>query len=85
LTRVLFMVALLLGTGGGRVFAESPAGVTRSPVAPSAEAVSAPDDAYQAAVTSCVKMWDRGTHMTKSEWLRTCRRVQDRLEHLPVR
>jgi hypothetical protein len=29
-----------------------------------------------------VKLWDRGTHMTKQEWARTCRRVENRLNNL---
>jgi len=37
---------------------------------------------HDAAVASCVKMWDSATHMTKLQWLRTCRRVQDRLRRL---
>jgi hypothetical protein len=37
---------------------------------------------HDAAVASCVKMWDAATHMTKPQWLRTCRRVQDRLRRL---
>ena len=37
---------------------------------------------YQGAVANCVQMWDRGTHMTQQQWLRACRRVQDRLRDL---
>ncbi len=36
------------------------------------------------AVTDCKRMWDSGTHMTKQEWARTCKRVQSRLENLKV-
>ena len=39
---------------------------------------------HDSAVTECMKMWDSGTHMTKHEWLRTCRRVQTRLDNLNV-
>lgn len=27
----------------------------------------------------CLKIWDKGTHMTRAEWAATCRRVQARL------
>jgi hypothetical protein len=37
------------------------------------------------AVADCEGLWDQGTHMTKQEWSRTCRRVQARLERLDVR
>ena len=33
----------------------------------------------ETAIAECMQMWDAGTHMTKLEWARTCRRVQDRL------
>jgi hypothetical protein len=36
------------------------------------------------AVTDCMRMWDSGTHMTKQEWVRTCKRVQSRLDNLKV-
>jgi hypothetical protein len=32
----------------------------------------------------CVKLWDAGTHMSKRDWSRTCRRVANRLENLQV-
>ena len=37
------------------------------------------------AVANCESMWDRGTHMTKRDWARTCRRVQNRLQSLDVK
>jgi hypothetical protein len=33
---------------------------------------------------SCLRLWDKGTHMTKSQWSATCRRVQSRLTNLKV-
>jgi hypothetical protein len=36
------------------------------------------------AVADCVQMWDSGTHMTKQEWARTCKRVQSRLDNLKI-
>jgi hypothetical protein len=29
-------------------------------------------------------LWDKGTHMTKAEWLTTCKRIQGRLDNLKV-
>jgi hypothetical protein len=39
---------------------------------------------HDSAVADCVRMWDSGTHMTKQEWARTCKRVQTRLDNLKV-
>ena len=36
--------------------------------------------AAQDALTSCIAMWDRRTHMTRRQWARACRRVADRLK-----
>jgi len=32
----------------------------------------------------CVKLWDNHTHMSKTEWSRTCRRIENRLQNLRV-
>src|SRR4029077_4696028 len=32
----------------------------------------------------CVKLWDNQTHMSKGEWSRTCRRIENRLQNLRV-
>ncbi len=79
--RSFIIVALLLGAGGGYASAEVP-------LPPSPAARSVPSSAaairveHEAAIANCVQMWDRGTHMTEQQWLRTCRRVQDRLKQL---
>jgi hypothetical protein len=39
---------------------------------------------YDTAVADCMHMWDSGTHMTKQEWARTCKRVQMHLDNLEV-
>jgi hypothetical protein len=36
-------------------------------------------------LTSCLAMWERTTHMTKQEWARACRRVDDRLRNMVVK
>ena len=41
--------------------------------------------AHAAAVANCEAMWDRATHMTRNDWSRTCRRVQNRLQQLELR
>jgi hypothetical protein len=41
--------------------------------------------AYEAAVADCIRIWDSGTHMTKQQWARTCRRVQDRIQQLQLK
>jgi hypothetical protein len=37
---------------------------------------------HEQAVADCERIWDAGTHMTKQEWSRTCRRVQTRLQRI---
>ena len=32
----------------------------------------------------CVKLWDSETHMSKSDWSNTCRRIENRLQNLQV-
>jgi hypothetical protein len=33
----------------------------------------------------CIRLWDAGTHMTRTEWSRTCRRIQTRLNRVGAR
>lgn len=40
--------------------------------------VRGPEQEYQ----DCIKLWDKGTHMTPADWARTCRRIQNRLQTL---
>lgn len=37
------------------------------------------------ALASCLAQWDKGTHMSRQEWNRACRRVADRLQNLNVK
>jgi hypothetical protein len=82
--RSLIIAALLLGAGSGHVLAEV-AVPTRppgsSPLPASKATLKRENDQ---AITNCVQMWDRGTHMTKQQWLRTCQRVQGRLQNLQI-
>ena len=63
-------------SGGGR---PDPGGANSSP-----NSAGAGKNAAQAAVADCVGLWDKGTHMTKAEWLNTCRRIEGRLDNLKV-
>jgi hypothetical protein len=48
--------------------------------------VGTPDRASSTdALSSCIAMWDRGTHMSRQEWRRACRRVADRIQNLTVK
>jgi hypothetical protein len=60
---------------------------TRPPVGSSANPPVEPgrEKAYAAAIANCEGMWDRGTHMTRKEWSRTCQRVQNRLQRMELR
>jgi len=73
---------LLLCQSAVLALAEMPVGKA---VRPTAErpAKSANDAAmHERAVADCERIWDAGTHMTKQEWSRTCRRVQTRLQRI---
>ena len=83
--RSLIIAALLLVASAGYVLAEvavppRPAASAQFPSNKAAE-----KSAHESGVANCVQMWDRGTHMTEHQWLRTCRRVQDRLQHLQMK
>jgi hypothetical protein len=38
----------------------------------------------QEAIADCLRLWDKGTHMTKGEWATTCRRVQGRVDNASI-
>lgn len=62
--------------------AQSQKGTTPSPdkTAKSRE-TPAGKSAVNDSLASCLAMWERGTHMSKQEWARACRRVDDRLRN----
>jgi hypothetical protein len=77
----LVMSALLCAFGAGSDRAASqPAAAER----PQASDPAGEKRDHDAAVANCVSMWDGATHMTKQQWLRACRRVQERLRTLSV-
>jgi hypothetical protein len=85
--RSLSIIALLLGPSANRALAEAAPAFSMASSAPvqGRETVSARESAFKAAMADCERMWDRGTHMTKKEWSRTCRRVQNRIQQFEQR
>ena len=75
---MLFMFALSTGAALSQTTPGAPASA-----AASVEARN--EKAYAAAIADCEGMWDRGTHMSRKEWSRTCRRVQARLKQMELR
>lgn len=50
-----------------------------------AERRSAKRNNTSEALASCLAQWDKGTHMSRQEWNRACRRVANRLLNLNVK
>ena len=71
--RLLLIAIVTLSLGAGATFAQMP---TRTPPTLS------PLRLQDSGVVDCMHMWDSGTHMTKQEWSRACKRVQTRLDSL---
>jgi len=46
---------------------------------------SAKKNTTNEALASCLAQWDKGTHMSRQEWSRACRRVANRLQNLNVK
>ena len=82
--RPILLATVIVWLSAGVASAEVPASQAVR-VAPSAAEVASKRAALETAVADCESMWDRGTHMTKKEWSRTCRRVQDRIQQLELR
>ncbi len=78
-----FVAVLTLVAGGGPVSAQTGPGTSTSalptPPQKSPSASSGTD-----AMTECMRLWDKGTHMTREQWARTCKRIQTRLDNLKV-
>ena len=71
--RLLLIAIVTLSVGAGATFAQIP---TRTPP------ILSPLRLHDSGVVDCMQMWDSGTHMTKQEWSRACKRVQTRLDGL---
>ena len=63
-------------SGGSRVPSPATGGVGSSQQSKSGK------NAARDELTDCLKLWDAGTHMSKADWARTCRRVQGRLDNI---
>jgi hypothetical protein len=50
----------------------------------SAQSTRTGKNAISESYADCVRLWDNQTHMSKAEWLRTCRRTENRLQNLKV-
>jgi hypothetical protein len=74
----LLIVSLSAGTASGQA-------VRAAPSAAAASTEDSKEKEYAAAIANCEGMWDRGTHMTREQWSRTCRRVQARLKQMELR
>jgi hypothetical protein len=93
--RILVAASLALAASVGATLAQTssaPSGPTSTPpgqAAPAkpttpAEAARAAKVAANEVMAECMRLWDKGTHMTKQEWASTCQRIQSRLENLKV-
>lgn len=72
---VILILACLAGTAVAQTTGSRPA-----------KQVGTPDETNTTdALSSCIAMWDRGTHMSRQEWSRACRRVADRIQNLTVK
>jgi hypothetical protein len=74
----LLIVCLSAGAASGQAVRAAPSVATTS-------TEDSKEKEYAAAVANCEGMWDRGTHMTREQWSRTCRRVQARLKQMELR
>ena len=73
-------VCLLLGSGAAFAQSDKREGVISTPTAVPDLQLSPAEIRERTAqyLTDCVNDWDKGTHMSKKDWTRTCRRVVQR-------
>jgi hypothetical protein len=83
----VILVVLAFGLGASVALAE----VAPAPMVKSRISVLTADEALIAkkaedakSLADCERHWDPGTHMTKSTWRQTCRRVQERFRQLDL-
>ena len=69
--------------GGGSVRTDKMPAPSASSTSPSESAQSTAGGGGRT-LEDCIKFWDRGTHMTKSEWRTACARSQRRLDTLKI-
>jgi hypothetical protein len=85
--RFLIVVASLALLAGGSpapaqtdTQSKSAPGASTSSISTPAQATASPNSA----MADCMHLWDKGTHMTKEQWARTCKRIQTRLDNLKI-
>jgi hypothetical protein len=76
---------ILASSAGAALSQAAPAPIAPTSVATATSIEVAKQKAHTAAIADCEATWDRGTHMTRNDWSRACRRVQDRLQQLELR
>jgi hypothetical protein len=66
--------------------ASAPPGTSITPAKPlsPAEAALAAKTTADQNIADCMRLWDKGTHMSRQEWSSTCKRIQTRLQNLKV-
>ena len=87
--RILIVAAVVCAAGAAGALAQTasaPAKPATPPkaAAPPTTAALPTKGVADNAMSECMRMWDRGTHITNLEWTRTCKRVQSRLDNLKV-
>jgi hypothetical protein len=83
--RDIILAAAIFCSSAGIASAEVPVSPRPPAGAGSLAVEAAKQSAHETAIADCERMWDRGTHMSKRDWSQTCRRVQNRLQHLELR
>jgi hypothetical protein len=80
------LLPLVLGTGAALAQSGPPAttGAISDKTTKAKETVAPRPRDRTTDIADCIALWDAGTHMTRQEWARTCRRVQSRLENLKL-
>ena len=88
LALVLSAGAALAQTGSVTPGPSAPAAGSAAPAKSAADASGkAPrtgKSAVEEAKADCMRLWDKGTHMSKREWSSTCDRIQTRLDNLKI-
>jgi hypothetical protein len=78
LVPALIGMGLALSVGPSVALAQSTGSLPKAPAqAPASKGMTD-------ALADCMQLWDKGTHMTKQEWSRTCHRIQSRLQNLKI-
>ena len=84
--RFLIVVASLAVLAGGSPAPAQTDTLSKAAPGPSTSSIPTPPAAAapNSAMADCIHLWDKGTHMTKEQWARTCKRIQTRLDNLKI-